>query len=46
MEESLTLAQGPRQEAGTRHLVVEDHEIQRLKAYGAVETGCWGYSAG
>ena len=34
MEESLTLAQGPRQETGTRDLVVEDHEIQGLEAYG------------
>lgn len=31
-EESLTLAQGPRQETGSRDLLVEDHEIQGLEA--------------
>lgn len=46
MEDNLTLAQGPRQESGTRDLVVEDHELLGLEAYGAVGTGYWGYSAG
>lgn len=43
MEGSLILAQGPKQETGTRDPAVEDHEIQGLEAYGAVEIGllCW-----